>query len=128
MTAEGFRSSQLRHLRRRVGRIRRLLYPGLSEALKARLGPIGGDSGGGWSTTAAPPPPDGHVRRYVGMMPVSLCAKVLRHVSGTFFLASSRPILNQSFDQTQLGLRGNMRWAQQRETLFGGTWYRAVFT
>lgn len=58
MTAEEFRSSQLRHLRRRVGRVRRLLYPGLSEAIKARLGQIGGGS-----TAAVPPLPDGHVRR-----------------------------------------------------------------
>ena len=58
MTADEFRSSQLNHLRRKVGRVRRLLYPGLSEALKTRLGQAGGSS-----TTDAPPPPDGHVRR-----------------------------------------------------------------
>lgn len=63
MTAEEFRSSQLRHLRRRVHRVRQMLYPGLSEALKARLGQVGGRAGGG-STMEGPPPPDGHVRRY----------------------------------------------------------------
>lgn len=67
MTAEEFRSSQLRRLHRRVGRVRRLLYPGLSEALKANLGRAGaaGAWGGGGPTTSPPPPPDGHVRRYV---------------------------------------------------------------
>ena len=66
MTAEEFRSSQLRHLRRKVGRVRRLLYPGLSEALKANLGRTGAAAlGGDGSTASRPPPPDGHVRRCV---------------------------------------------------------------
>lgn len=38
MTAEEFRSSQLRYLGKNIDRVRRLLYPGLSEALRSRLG------------------------------------------------------------------------------------------
>ncbi|CAM9159174.1 unnamed protein product, partial [Ectocarpus sp. 8 AP-2014] len=78
MTAEEFRSSQLSHLSRKARRVRRLLYPGLSEALKAQLG-VG--SKGTRATTAElatrtkSSPPDGHVRRYlaaVNVMTVSI--------------------------------------------------------
>lgn len=59
MTAEQFRSSQLGYLGRRVARVRRLLYPGLSDALRTRLG---GEDGSG-TGAKGPAPPDGHVRR-----------------------------------------------------------------
>eukprot|EP00752_Nemacystus_decipiens_P012854 g11381.t1 len=78
MTAQEFRSSQLRYLRRRVGRIRRLLFPGLSEALTTNLGQIWAGTGGG-SATAPPQPPDGHVRRYLLAVNV-MTASVLRGV------------------------------------------------
>lgn len=72
MTAEEFRSSQLSHLSRNARRARRLLYPGLSEVLKAQLG-VG--SKGTKTTTAElaartkSSPPDGHVRRYGTVVP-----------------------------------------------------------
>eukprot|EP00903_Cladosiphon_okamuranus_P012758 g11926.t1 len=77
MTAEEFRSSQLRYLHRRVGRIRRLLYPGLSEAIKTRLRQVGGSGASGGSTTTPAPPPDGHVRRYLLAVNV-MASSVLR--------------------------------------------------
>ncbi|CBJ27106.1 similar to Dynein heavy chain 3, axonemal (Axonemal beta dynein heavy chain 3) (Ciliary dynein heavy chain 3) [Ectocarpus siliculosus] len=80
MTAEEFRSSQLSHLSRKARRVRRLLYPGLSEALKAQLG-VG--SKGTRATTAElatrtkSSPPDGHVRRYLAAVNV-MTASILR--------------------------------------------------
>ncbi|CAM9601528.1 unnamed protein product, partial [Ectocarpus fasciculatus] len=85
MTAEEFRSSQLSHLSRKARRVRRLLYPGLSEALKAQLG-VG--SKGTKTTTAElatrtkSSPPDGHVRRYLAAVNV-MTASILRGVVET---------------------------------------------
>ncbi|CAB1120679.1 unnamed protein product [Ectocarpus sp. CCAP 1310/34] len=80
MTAEEFRSSQLSHLSRKARRVRRLLYPGLSEALKAQLG-VGSNGTRATSaelaTRAKPSPPDGHVRRYLAAVNV-MTASILR--------------------------------------------------
>ncbi|CAM9985812.1 unnamed protein product [Scytosiphon promiscuus] len=81
MTAEEFRSSQLGHLDRRVARVRRLLYPGLSDAIRTRLGGEVGDGSGGRDGSGAAAkgsaPPDGHVRRYLVAVNV-MTASVLR--------------------------------------------------
>ncbi|CAM9733729.1 unnamed protein product, partial [Laminaria digitata] len=71
MTAEEFRSSQLSYLGKNIDRVRRLLYPGLSEALRGRLG---GDGGGGGST---PRRQEGYIRRYLLAVNV-MAASVLR--------------------------------------------------
>lgn len=54
MTAEEFRSSQLNYLCKNIDRVRRLLYPGLSEALRSQLG----------DADDSTPRQDGYIRRY----------------------------------------------------------------
>lgn len=54
LTPEEFRNSQLNRLAKTAGKVRRLLYPGLSEALT-------------WGLGNSAPRQDGHVRRCVSL-------------------------------------------------------------